>query len=265
MKLGIINGYDQAAFERVKNMGLEFIEICRNYTDESNDFVANVESVKENIAKYNIPIQSVGRWNPNVNISGKLDEAEMKSIEDLLDAAIAVKSPVFVCGINYAEDISLFKNYCIAVEYFGKIIERAKASGSGIKVAVYNCDWNNFVHSDAVWDVVLGELPELWIKYDCSHAMNRGQDYLSEINKWGERIAHFHIKGTVKTAYSRRIDDPPAGMDDINWPAVFAILYARGYKDGLSIEPHSATWRGDSELGKKGIEYTIDFIRKFML
>jgi len=265
MKLGIINGYNESSFEYVKSLGLDFIECCRNYTNESDDFVANVESTKANIAKYGIPIQSVGRWNPLVNISGKLDEAEFGSIQNLLDAAIAVKSPVFVCGINYAEDISLFKNYCLAVDYFGKLIDHAKSSGSDIKVAVYNCDWNNFVHSDKAWDVVLGELPELYIKYDCSHSMNRGQDYLYELNKWGERIAHFHVKGTVRTAYDRRVSDPPAGMDSINWPAVFAILYDRGYDAGLSIEPHSATWRADTELGQKGIRFTIDYIRRFML
>jgi len=265
MKLGIIRGYDEAAFEYVKNMGLDFIECCRNSTPEADDFTANVESTKANIAKYGIPIQSVGRWNPLVNISGKIDAAEMKSMENLLDAAVAVGSPVFVCGINYAEDVSLYKNYCVAVEYFGRLIERAKASGSGIKVAVYNCDWGNFVHRDTVWDVVLGELDDLWIKYDCSHAYNRGQDYLSELSNWGHRIAHFHVKGTVKTNSGKHVDDPPAGMDDIAWGSVFAILYARGYNGGLSLEPHSATWRANSELGQKGIEYAIKFTRQFML
>jgi len=265
MKLGIIRGYDEAAFEYVKNMGLDFIECCRNSRADAIDFVEKVASTKANIAKYGIPIQSVGRWNPLVNIGGKLEEEEMKSMTDLLDAAIEVGSPVFVCGINYADDISLYKNYCTAVEYFGTLIERAKASGSGIKVAVYNCDWGNFVHRDEVWKVVLGELPDLWIKYDCSHAYSRGQDYLSELSDWGHRVAHFHIKGTVKTKTGRRVDDPPAGMDDLDWGSIFAILYARKYAGGLSIEPHSATWRADSELGQKGIEYAINFTRRFML
>jgi len=52
-------------------------------------------------------------------------------------------------------------------------------------------------------------------------------------------------------------------MDDINWPSVFAVLYARGYDGDLSIEPHSPTWWG--ELGEKGVAFTRDYIRRFML
>ena len=262
MKLGIIRGYDEASFQYVQKRGLSFIESCRNSTPESDDFVAHVADIKANIAKYNIPIASVGRWNPKVNIGGKLDAAEMASIENLLKAAVEVGSPVFVCGINYAEDVSLYRNYCAAVEYFGRLLELAD---DRVKVAVYNCDWGNFIYSETGWKVVLGEFPKLGIKYDCSHAYNRGQDYLAEMNDWGERIYHVHIKGTTKTNGKRHVDDPPAGMDDIAWPSVFSILYARGYDAGLSLEPHSSVWRANSELGERGIDYAINYIRPFIL
>ena len=52
-------------------------------------------------------------------------------------------------------------------------------------------------------------------------------------------------------------------MDDIQWSSLFAILYARGYQGDLSIEPHSRVWSG--ALGEKGVLYTRDFIRGFML
>nr|WP_300830716.1 hypothetical protein [uncultured Acetatifactor sp.] len=61
----------------------------------------------------------------------------------------------------------------------------------------------------------------------------------------------------------KRFDDPPAGMDMINWGAFLSILYAKGYQEGLSIEPHSDNWKG--ELGDKGVDYTIDFIQKLIL
>jgi sugar phosphate isomerase/epimerase len=136
------------------------------------------------------------------------------------------------------------------------------AKGSGVKVAIQNCDWNNFVVSEKHWEVVLGALPELYIKYDASHAYNRGEDYRAVLSNWGERVAHVHIKGTTH-AGRRGVDDPPAGMDDINWSSLFSILYARKYDGDLSIEPHSATWLG--ELGNKGVLFTRDFIRKYML
>ena len=108
----------------------------------------------------------------------------------------------------------------------------------------------------------LDELPELYIKYDASHAYNRNLDYLEQLNDWGERVAHVHIKGTVH-AGKRDVDDPPAGMDDIQWSSLFAILYSRGYNGDLSIEPHSKTWQG--ELGNAGVLFTRNFIKGFMI
>ena len=177
----------------------------------------------------------------------------------LLDTAIGLGAKTFVCGVNKDESISLYKNYVNAIDFLGSLIERADGK---IKIAVQNCHWNNFILSPKEWEVVLGELPELWLKYDPSHAYKRGDDYLAELSDWGERIAHFHIKGVVR-AGSRAVDDPPAGMDDINWGAVFAILYARGYNGDLSIEPHSKTWSG--ELGDAGVVYTRNFIEKFIV
>lgn len=263
MKLGIIRGYNNEAFDYVKGMGLEFIESCNNTNADAARFVENKDSIKANIVRTGIPIASVGRWAAKPNVGGKLDEAEMTGILELLDAAADIGSPVFVCGFNYSQDASLFKNYCAAVEFFGAVLDRAK--GKDIKVAVYNCDWENFVYRDSAWDIVLGELPELMIKYDCSHSFNRGQNYLAELSDWGDRVAHVHIKGAVKPGGKKTVADPPAGIDAIDWPQVFAILYARGYNGGLSLEPHSSVWRGDSPLGQKGIEFAINYIRPFIM
>lgn len=262
MKLGIIHGFNDSSFDYVKNRGLEFIELCRNNRQEAADVVNNIDNIKANIARTGIPVASVGRWAAKANVGGKLDAAEMESLTSLFDAAVAIGSPVFVLGCNYDAGVSLYKNYTVAIELFGTMIERAK--GKDIKVAVYNCDWENFVYHDEAWKVVLGELPELMIKYDCSHSFGRGQDYLGQLSNWGHKIAHFHVKGCTK-AGEKHVDDSPAGMDALPWPAIFATLYSRGYDGGLSIEPHSHTWRAGSDLGEKGIGFTIDYIRKFIL
>ena len=54
------------------------------------------------------------------------------------------------------------------------------------------------------------------------------------------------------------VEDPPAGLDEVNWRAVLGLLYAKGYDGMLSIEPHSHTWQGD--IGDWGVDYTIDYI-----
>lgn len=262
MKLGIIHGFGDASFDYVKDRGLEFVELCRNNREEAAAVVNNVESIKANIARTGISVGSVGRWAEKANVGGKIDPDALASLTALFDAAVDIGSPVFVLGCNYDKDVSLYKNFNVAIELFGTMLDRAK--DKDIKVAVYNCDWENFVFDPSTWNVVIGELPELMIKYDCSHSFGRNQDYLAHISDWGHKIAHFHVKGCVK-AGSKHVDDSPAGMDALAWPQIFATLYSRGYNGGLSIEPHSRTWRAGSDLGEKGIGFTIDYIKKFIL
>ncbi len=259
MRLGRIAGYDEAAFRTVREQGLDFIEICCNNGSEAEACIAAKAATKALIETTGLPVSSVGRWNHDVVEGGALLDERVRSYEALLGTAIALGAGTFACGINYDSSISLYKNYTLAIEFFGRLL--AAADGR-IRVAVQNCDWNNYIVSPTEWRVILGELPALMLKYDASHAYNRGADYLAEMSEFGERIAHVHIKGTTH-AEVRRVDDPPAGMDDIRWPSLFSVLYARGYDGDLSIEPHSATWRG--ALGDAGIAFTRDYIRRFML
>ena len=261
MRIGRIqNNYTQEGFELVKNQGLSFVEICRNSQEESEQLVADREKVLAVSKKTGIDISSVGRWNHDVVSGGILVPERAKSYHDLLDTAIYLGAKTFVCGINRDESISLYRNYTYAIELFGSLCERAK--GTGVKVAVQNCYWNNLIVRPKDWEIVLGELPDLWIKYDASHSYNRGDDYLAELSDWGDRVAHVHIKGTTH-AGSRAVADPPAGMDDIKWSSLFSILYARGYDGDLSIEPHSSIWQG--ELGAAGVLFTRDFVKQYLM
>ena len=260
MRLGRIqNKYTAEGFDLVKAQGLEFIEICCNNPEEMTKLINAKESVKEQINRTGIDVSCVGRWNHDVQENGVIVPERLEHYLRLLDTAIELGAKTFVCGCNYDKSISLFRNYENAISLFRTLIERANGR---IKIAVQNCSWNNFIVSPEQWKVVLGELPELCIKFDASHSYNRGGNYLDELSDWGERVAHVHVKGTVH-AGKNAVDDPPAGMDDIQWSSLFAILYARGYNGDLSIEPHSKTWQG--ELGNAGVLFTRDFIKKFMI
>ena len=59
-----------------------------------------------------------------------------------------------------------------------------------------------------------------------------------------------------------RVDDPPAGLDDTNWPVFLSLLRAKGYDRGLSIEPHSPVWTG--ALGEQGLKYTVSYMNKLL-
>ena len=261
MRLGrIINNYTGDGMEAFKAGGMEFVEFCCNFDNEVEELIASKDHIKAESLRTGVAVSCVGRWNHTVQKDGKIDLQQAARYMDLLDVAAELGARTFVCGCNYDDSISLFRNYENAISFFATLIERAK--GKDIKVAVQNCNWNNFVVSPEHWKIILGELKDLYLKFDASHAYNRDENYLEQLSDWGERVAHVHIKGTTH-AGKRKVDDPPAGMDDILWRPLFSILYARKYDGDLSIEPHSATWRG--ELGEAGVAFTRDFIRGFML
>ncbi|MBQ3066267.1 MAG: sugar phosphate isomerase/epimerase [Clostridia bacterium] len=263
MKLGMINNYPtKESLEYVKGLGLSFIEICNNDNDESVNFHKNVAKYAADCKEAGLSFGSIGRWNSEMNVGGKINEAEFEIVATNLRDAIEYNCPTFVCGCNYDDSISLFKNYSAAIEIFGRLLDIAK--GSNTKVATYNCDWNNFVNNMDVWKVTHTELPDLMIKFDASHSYHAGRDYLREVSDWGDRFAHIHIKGAVNTN-GRFVDDPPAGMDDLKWPSIFAALYSRGYDGCLSLEPHSDAWAFDTERGKAGVRFTVDYIKNYIM
>ena len=72
------------------------------------------------------------------------------------------------------------------------------------------------------YTMIHGYLKDLYIKYDPSHCIYAGGDYLKETRDWGDRFLHIHLKGSLKID-NERFDDPPAGMDQTNWGA-FAVF-----------------------------------------
>lgn len=260
MQLGIIGWITEGSFIKAKERGLDFIELDVN--DQAEAFLAHVEDVKKFSMQYEMPIAAIGRWGQNkLSQEGEVLEEEVALEFKLIDAASELGCPVYMTGCNLVEGISYYANITGAITYFEKLIAYGKEKN--VKIATYNCRWNNFVHSEPAWTLIHGHLPELGIKYDPSHCVYDGSgDYLGEAKRWGHRFYHVHIKGSLKID-GERIDDPPAGLDQTNWGAFIGVLYNKGYKGGLSIEPHSPTWV--NELGEQGIDFTVKYISQFIV
>ncbi|NLB36724.1 MAG: sugar phosphate isomerase/epimerase [Clostridiales bacterium] len=261
MKLGIISSYDDEGFELAKRHGLSFIELCYNVGKDCNEIYNSIDEINERIKKYGIEMGSIGRWGSDkIDKQGNIIEEELQNSYVLIDVCEAVGCNVFNTGVNYVKELSKFANVSCAIEFLGKLIDYAKPKG--VRIATYNCDWNNFIHTPEYWSLIHGHLKDLGIKYDPTHCINCGSgDYLGEMKDWGSRFYHVHIKGTINI-FGDHVDDPPAGLDMINWGAFMGILYSCGYDGTLSIEPHSRTWRG--ELAEPGISYTIKHISQFI-
>ena len=265
MKLGMINGWDEASIKNVSDFGLWGVEFCINHNYDSAEVLAKEAEIRRNLEKYGVHCGSIGRWGETrVDDDGKVVPAALQHDHNIIDLAAALSCPVVNVGMNRAKNITMLDNYKIAAEYFAGLLDYAKARG--IKLATYNCDWGNIVYDDSAWSVVHNQLPELGIKYDASHSIHRhfghGEEYLREMRDWGDRFYHVHVKGTT---YAGGVCyyDPPAGLDDIRWGAWFNMLYVHGYDGMLSIEPHSQPWSG--KLGQWGVQFTINFLKPFIM
>jgi sugar phosphate isomerase/epimerase len=263
MELGIITyEHTRDSYQHIKDLGLAFAEFCINIGsgDLYKEFYEKTAQTKQQLEELGLFTGSVGRWGGcKILPDGTICQEELEIDQTLIRAARQLNCGIYVTSGNYVEGLSLFANYSAIIGYFRKLIDFGKEYG--VKIAINNCRWNNYICNDAAWSVVHDHLKELYIKYDPSHCFDYGGDYLSEMKKWGSRFAHVHIKGDLAID-GKHFDYPPAGLDQINWGAFMAVLYALGYNGNLSIEPHSQTWKGG--LGEKGVRYTIQMMRNLI-
>ena len=261
MVLGIINGWEEGHFQAVAKLGLHAVEFCINHNYDSAEVLARADEIKANSEKYGVRVGSIGRWGmERLDEHGEVIPEALQHDKNLIDLASKVGCPVFNCGCNAVEGKTFYENCRLAIGYFSQLLDYAK--GKNVKIAVYNCDWSNFVYEEKAWTVVLGALPELGIKFDSSHSINRGEDYLRVLRDWKDRVYHVHVKGNLRIA-GETYDDSPAGLDTTKWPAIMSLLYIANYNGMLSIEPHSHNWR--DAKGQWAVRYTINFMRPFLM
>ncbi|MEH7083595.1 sugar phosphate isomerase/epimerase [Neobacillus drentensis] len=258
MQLGIIASPTEESFQRAKQKGLDFIEVCVNDGQDVDAFYQNRGNLLKWKNEYGVSVESIGRWKSlRIDEMGKVIEEELERCYRLIDVARELGCTNFVSGCNYVEELSYYENCTAAINFFSLLIDYAKTKG--VKISTYNCRKVNFVHNPEVWKIVHGHLKDLGIKFDPSHSRYFGGDYLQETLDWGDRFNHIHLKGSM-IINGQRVDDPPAGLDQTDWKTFISLLRVKGYSGGLSIEPHSSVWTG--ELGEKGIDFTIQYMKK---
>ena len=261
MKLGIIGSWNETGFIYASAKNLDFLEFCVNGGCDTDEFAAQTDNLNKWIKQYGVAVGSMGRWGETrINDDGTVIEAARKSDLTLIESAAKIGCPVYNCGVNYIESKTYEENIEIAVKYLIELVKFGKSKG--VKVAVYNCDWSNFIVNPKAWEKILPRVEGLGIKYDVSHTMGRNADYFAELLDYAKYIYHCHVKGVVKIN-GKDYDNAPAGLDMINWGAVMDMLYTNKYTGGLSIEPHSSFWTG--RRGEWGIDFTINYMSQFLM
>ena len=300
MKLGIIVKPEAEGFRHAKELGLDFVEIDLNYPKywgcPMAEVTPKIPELKKAIEETGIEVGSVGRWASwIIDDNGNVIEDEWNEVKAVIDFGAELGASHFLCSVNYNKNLTYYGNITASIKVLRDIVAYSEAKG--IKACIVNCMMgDNYIRTPEQWKLVLDEVPGLTIKYDPSHSFVHGGEngaYMKEGMLWGDRFGYVHIKGVIQIGDSKEgdhwsmknlaeeiptlaeiamqqrkddfkiYDNPPAGIDSINWRGFFATLYQNDYDGYLSIEPHSQTWQG--EKGQKGIKYTIKYIRDLML
>lgn len=299
MKLGIIMPPKPESFQQAKDLGLEFVEFDCNpppfFGVPMAELLAIKEDLKAKSQETGIEVGAVGRWASQIlDENGQVIPAEWEETKAVIDLGAYLGAKHYLCSVNYVKELSYYQNITAAIAVLKDMV--AYARDRGMQTSIVNCMMgDNYIRTPEQWKLVLPEVPGLGIKYDPSHSfVHGGQNgaYLEEGLEWGAHFQYCHIKGVIQRGESREpehmrtwamaakhpelkddllrgfgendyYDNPPAGIDVINWRAFFAILYKYGYDGYLAIEPHSRTWQG--EKGEKGVRYTIKYIRDLMI
>lgn len=274
--------------------GSPFDTLNNDLRNNGHAMLENAERWKLDIARTGVKVGALGRWASQViDDNGKTIESEFSQVKALIDLTHELDTGNYLVSVNYNENLTLYQNISAAIRYLNDVV--AYASKYGTTVSIVNCMMGgNYIRQPELWKLVLPDVPGLKIKYDPSHSFVHGGvngAYIEESLGWGDQFGYVHIKGVVQGhAFSeaqnwsmmpylrneelrpeivkkmeennRWYDNPPAGLDVINWPAFFAILYKNQYDGLLSIEPHSRTWSGS--LGDIGLKYTINYIKNLM-
>jgi sugar phosphate isomerase/epimerase len=210
--------------------------------------------------KFEVDISHVGLYGRNYLTDDAAErEAHLAALRRITDFVKAVGAPLVTTGGGLQEGLSLEQSCERALEVLRPSI--AYAEGLGLKFAFYNCHWTNFVIGPEAWQIMLEALPTVGIKFDPSHPLYDGKDWMKQLAEWGHRVYHTHSKDTVFVD-GKPFEDVPAGLGEIPWGKFFALLYHHGYQGDVNIEPHSKTWSG--EMTYRGILLARQHLEQFL-
>jgi len=158
------------------------------------------------------------------------------------DVACELGAGVFVAGSGRYDDVPEDRQWEVVIDKMGPMVK--KVQEMGLKFAFYNCHWENVVCTPEAWARVLPFIPGAGIKFDPSHPVYDGRDWMPDMVKAGKRIYHCHAKDTMWID-GKRLPDPNPGLGQMNWGAFFGILYELEVDVDICIEPHSRVYGGE--------------------
>ena len=186
----------------------------------------------------------------------------MQQLKTAIDYAADMECPIVVTGGSGLDGQPMDEAQDQFVEIFKPIVK--EAGEKKVKIALYLGHGNSVLDVPKGTDRLLDALPEVGIKFDPANPTFRGGDWTPFVHKYGDRIFHFHIKDQILIG-KELIELPPAGMGDIHWGKLMAMLYQHNYQGVMSIEPHGKLWGHQGPLRRECILMSRKHVKQFLI
>jgi sugar phosphate isomerase/epimerase len=264
MRLAFIGDNDLPSIERdatfAEQHGFSGIEF--NYWHGLNLPPDTISRMRQILDNHHVQTSMLGVWGLNP-LSSNTEEREkaLGYLNQALDAAHQLGATTLVASTGDIPGASVGQKVTEFQKTFSPIFE--KSQKIGINICFYALHSGSFLNNlqtcERVWDV----LPEMKLKFDPANWQQAGQDYLDVIHQYGEKIGYIHIKEHLNHN-GQLLSQPAAGMGDITWGKVFALLYEHNYDGWLSVEPHGPLW-GKPPLREKMLILSKRYISQFLV
>jgi sugar phosphate isomerase/epimerase len=246
-KIGFRSYINRHDLDIAKRIGMKVLEVM--YEDNTR---ARQDEVADLLMQYDIKPSALLIY----------PQRDLEQLKADVDFAVRIGCPAYV---GHPDSLTFIDKDKIGT--FKKMWSEGVRYGEdkGVKVGVHSCGLG-----PESWDIMLNEVPGLYLKYDPSFSHQAGRNVPEEILKYGKRFNHFHAKDEIGygrvTDFSRgivRFRYAPAGMGEINWGSVVALLYEVGYQGDIAIEVHSEYWFSD-EAFERGLIIAKRHLEQFM-
>jgi len=259
MQLGFITLGDTEDVFFARKYDFDCLEVAL-FTDQP--FKGDPAQFKRACNGEGVPVAAVSLFgqefiSPDAMVRGKAADR----LKEAADLAAMLGAPVVVTGSGSAgEGMSRRAAWDRSLEVMEPLVKQVQSRG--LTFAFYNCHWANEVNTPDAWDYVLPKLPGAGVKFDPSHPVYEGRDWMPDCLAAGPHMVHAHAKDVLRVGETR-IPDPNPGLGQINWGAFFGLLYEAGYDAAVCIEPHSAVYTGERRY--PGLVMSGRYLRQFML
>lgn len=259
MRIGLITNGTEVDLEFARENRIPCLEI--NIHQDLHAWETRKASYRTSLEKHGIEINAMGLWGRNYISHDEAERAlcldELKRVIDL--CAFFGAKVMMTGGGDNPEQVTEFKA-SFACEILKPMVDYAESKG--LQFAFYNCHWTNHITGPLAWDIVMEKLPTVGIKFDPSHPFYDDHDYLQHTRDYGHKFVHAHAKGGLKVG-GKPCYDPPAGLDQIDWKSLFALLYMHNYTGDINLEPHSETWSGERYY--RGILFSKRYLESLII